>query len=196
MGLTLRSFPLSKGIRGLSPTDGPACRSTCRYSRRPKALGRPNRPRFPGFDPSESPWRSSGGLAHRPLDAPLGFALLGFASKSLVRASTRTPLTRFAALTLQSAQPAPQSIYQLLLGPIHGTRQAGHMDKTTLLGFSHLRAPVHLSKKPSGLWDAPEVPSISRPLRRTTNIAHESGRVNNYKLLTRCQLDLRASDTE
>jgi hypothetical protein len=58
MGFTLRSFPLSKGIRSSShqmnppivqPVGAPAA----------GAMGRPNRPRFPGFDPSESPWRST-----------------------------------------------------------------------------------------------------------------------------------------
>jgi hypothetical protein len=58
MGFTLRSFLLSKGIRSSShrmnprivqPVGAPAA----------GAMGRPNRPRFPGFNPSESPWRST-----------------------------------------------------------------------------------------------------------------------------------------
>jgi hypothetical protein len=72
MGFTLRSFLLPKGIRGVTtrmrpltvlPVGAPAA----------VAMGRPSRPRFLGFDPSGRPWRSEEGLAHRPLDAPLGF---------------------------------------------------------------------------------------------------------------------------
>jgi hypothetical protein len=37
------------------------------------ALGRPNRPRFLGFNPSESPSWPVEGLVRRPPDAPLGF---------------------------------------------------------------------------------------------------------------------------
>jgi hypothetical protein len=50
-----------------------------------EAMGRPNEPRFPGFDPSESPWRLDVLLARRPLAAPLGFSLLGYSDENLVR---------------------------------------------------------------------------------------------------------------
>jgi hypothetical protein len=63
----------------------------------PQATGRPDRPRFLGFNPYESPWRLDAGLAHQPLAAPLGFALLGYLSKSLDRDFSRSPLTRFNA---------------------------------------------------------------------------------------------------
>ena len=72
MGFTLRSFLLWQGIRAVtarmapltvSPVGAPAA----------VAEGRPNRPRFLGLNPCESPWRPEEGLAHRPLDAPLGF---------------------------------------------------------------------------------------------------------------------------
>lgn len=43
----------------------------------PKPRGRPRRPRFLGFDPSESPWRPEACLARRTLDAPLGFPFEG-----------------------------------------------------------------------------------------------------------------------
>ncbi len=71
LGFALRSFPLSKGIRAfphgwtrlpfhlsVAPTD--------------EAEGRPNRPRFPGFDPSESPWRPARLLAGRYAGCSLG----------------------------------------------------------------------------------------------------------------------------
>lgn len=58
--------------------------------------GRPAGPRFLGFDPFESPSRSDAWLAHHPPDAPLGFALPGSSSNSLVWDFAQTPLTRFA----------------------------------------------------------------------------------------------------
>jgi hypothetical protein len=118
MGFTLRSVPLSKGIRrvtarmippAVSPVGAPAA----------VAKGRPSRPRFLGFHPSESPWRPGEGLARRPLDAPLGFALPGSSAARLVRDFARTPLTRFFELTI-TRQPvgAPES-HQLATDPIH-----------------------------------------------------------------------------
>jgi hypothetical protein len=63
-----------------------------------EATGRTGRPRFLGFDPSESPSRSNVCLARQPPDAPLGFALLGPASLDLVRDFARPPLTCFCEL--------------------------------------------------------------------------------------------------
>jgi hypothetical protein len=62
-----------------------------------EAVGRPGRPRLLGFCPSGSPWHDSGRLTRRRLDAPLGFALLGYASERLGRGVPRPPLTRLAA---------------------------------------------------------------------------------------------------
>jgi hypothetical protein len=72
MGFTLRSVPLSKGIRRISvrmipPTVSPVGAPAA------VAEGRPSRPRFLGFKPFESPWRPDEGLVRRPLAAPLGF---------------------------------------------------------------------------------------------------------------------------
>jgi hypothetical protein len=90
----------------------PTYRFAYRCSHRPKALGRPNRLRFLGFCPFESPWRSDGVLVHRPLDAPLGFCLPGLAIGNLAQAFTRAPLSRFADLTIARRAPAPQSIHR------------------------------------------------------------------------------------
>jgi hypothetical protein len=54
MGFTLRSFALSKGYRGISARMSPRTVSPV-GAPAAVALGRPNRPRFPGFDPFESP---------------------------------------------------------------------------------------------------------------------------------------------
>jgi hypothetical protein len=47
----------------------------------------PDRPRFLGFDPSESPWQPDTCLAHPLLDAPLGFTLPGYFHGSLAEIS-------------------------------------------------------------------------------------------------------------
>jgi hypothetical protein len=65
----------------VSPTVAPATRTS-----------RPGRPRFLGFDPPVSPWQDPALLAHDLLDAPLGFALLGFASEDLAGDSAPAPL--------------------------------------------------------------------------------------------------------
>jgi hypothetical protein len=54
-------------------THEPTYRFTARLGHR-EAATQPVRPRFLGFDPPKSPWRSAALLARRPLDAPLGFA--------------------------------------------------------------------------------------------------------------------------
>jgi hypothetical protein len=97
-----------KRYPGCYHPDAPTYRFTCRCSRRPKAWAGPNRLRFLGFDPPESPWRSGKGLVRRPLDAPLGFALPGSSRESLAQAFTRAPLTRFtppAVARLQHRRP-------------------------------------------------------------------------------------------
>jgi hypothetical protein len=57
--------------------DEPTYRCSPRFHRSPKRAGRPEEPRFLGFYPRESPWRSAMGLARLPLDAPLGFPFQG-----------------------------------------------------------------------------------------------------------------------
>jgi hypothetical protein len=80
--------------------DAPTYRFAYRCSRRGKRWAGPNRLRFLGFDPFESPLQAGKGLVRRPLDAPMGFGLAGFAIGSLARAFAQTPLTRFASLTI------------------------------------------------------------------------------------------------
>jgi hypothetical protein len=66
------AFPSQKASARFR-THGPTYRFTARLRRR-EAATQPVRPRFLGFDPPKSPWRSAALLARRPLDAPLGFA--------------------------------------------------------------------------------------------------------------------------
>jgi hypothetical protein len=55
LGFTLRSFLLPEGKHGRFHPAEPTYRLACQYSHPPKRRGRPNRPRFLGFDPSRSP---------------------------------------------------------------------------------------------------------------------------------------------
>ena len=59
LGFTLRSFPLSKGIRLVSGRKNPPAVSLV-GAPAAEAMGRPNKPRLLGFHPSESPWRPDG----------------------------------------------------------------------------------------------------------------------------------------
>jgi len=77
LGFTLRSFLLSKGIQRLSARMSPHTVFPRRYSRRREAVGRPNGPRFLGFDPFESPWRPAWGWHAERWLLPWVFALLG-----------------------------------------------------------------------------------------------------------------------
>jgi hypothetical protein len=126
MGLTLRRFLLSQGIRNVSVPKDPLAVQPSGVPAT-EAPGRPDRPRFLGFDPSESSWRPDKGLACYPLDPPLGFALLGFSGESLGRVFAQPPLTRFA-VPAKPTPPAPQSINQLPLGLVRAPYQS--MDRT------------------------------------------------------------------
>jgi hypothetical protein len=152
MGFTLRSFLLPEGIRAVTTRMRPL---TVSPDGAPAAVaeGRPNRRRFLGFNPSGSPWWSDGGLARRPLAAPLGFALLGYPAVSLVQDFARTPLSHFSASGDYSpGRTAPQSVARLTTHPIHLMRPKVHRtDQATLLGFSHLLDPAHYGEGTSGL---------------------------------------------
>jgi hypothetical protein len=116
MGFTLRSLLLSRGNRGVStrlhpPTvslTGIPCAET---------QGRLGKPRFLGFDPLRSPWRPSVCLARQPLDAPLGFSLLGPATKTLARISPGL-LSRAFPSGSRPAPAAPQSITRPSFRPL------------------------------------------------------------------------------
>jgi len=96
----------------------------------PKRQAGPDRPRFPGFSPSGSPWPPDGRLIRQQLDAPLGFSLPGLSGEGLRRDFARRPLTRFAARRRTPDWPASQSLDQPSLGfvpdfvPKHGAAQS------------------------------------------------------------------------
>ena len=129
MGFTLRSFPLSKGIRRVTTRKPPHTVSPAVVPAA-EAANRPDKLRFLGFDPPESPWRTNTVLVRSALAAPLGFSLLGLSHEDLARAFTQVPLTCFADPTARPpTPPTPQSINQPSLRPATATenysRKAG-----------------------------------------------------------------------
>jgi hypothetical protein len=160
-------FPLER-YPGCYHPDAPTYRSACRCSRRPKAMGRPKQAPVPGFLPSRESLAADKGLVHRPLDAPLGFRLPGHSSDSLIRAFTRTPLTRFAPERLPTRTPAPQSIDRLSLGLILPLPQATTAEKATLLGFPHRARPGTRERAPDrAMRSPPTAPYITADCQRS-----------------------------
>jgi len=115
-----------------------------------EAMSRLGRPRFLGLDPFESPWRSSGGLIRRPLDAPLGLSLPGLAIGGLARAFAQTPLTRFPDVTI--THPARRRLRVSLslrpASPIHQRRNA-KPGEAALIGFPHRFNPGRSDEEPT-----------------------------------------------
>ena len=73
--------------------------------------GRPAEPRFLGFDPLKSPFRSEARLTLRSPGAPLGFPLSGCFREGLVRIFARSPLSSLASSGQRPAS-ARSSEYQ------------------------------------------------------------------------------------
>jgi hypothetical protein len=89
---------------------------TRRYTLAPKCRGRLDKLQFLGFDPSESPWRSSVCLACRPLVAPLGLTLPGLLAEALTGIS---PSLLSRASQRSSHFAAGASEYQSVSAPPH-----------------------------------------------------------------------------
>jgi hypothetical protein len=84
--------------------------------------GRLDEPQFLGLSFRES-LATEVCLAHRPLDAPLGFSLLGYLSECLGRDFARPPPSRFARRTMRPASRATES-RSALARPKPSQRQA------------------------------------------------------------------------
>lgn len=142
MGFTLRSFLLAEGSRPF-PTDRTHLLFILRYTTHPKAWGRRGRPQFLGFDPSGSPWRAHAGLERRPLDAPLGFGLLGHAAETFAGISPDVRSHAFPRSPF-SAAAASQRIDQLQRPLVRPRQpQPPRRGRATPTGFLHRPLPDH-----------------------------------------------------
>jgi hypothetical protein len=137
----IRDVSARKDPHTVSPSGAPAA----------EAPGRPDRPRFLGFDPSRSSQRSGKGLACWPLEPPLGSTLLGFSGEGLGRDFARPPLTRFSDPALAGTAGAPEC-QSTFARPCPGAVPEYGPDKATLLGFLHLLTPGHANESATGLW--------------------------------------------
>jgi hypothetical protein len=104
-------------------TEEPTYRLTSRCSRR-RSDGPAQRAPVSGLCPFRESLATDAGLVRQPLDAPLGFALLGCTGGNLAWDFAQAPPTRFAVPASQPTRPAPRSLARLPLGPARHTRQA------------------------------------------------------------------------
>jgi hypothetical protein len=144
MGFTLRSLLLLRGNRGVSTWLHPP---TVLLTGIPcaEARGRLGKPRFLGFDPLRSPWRPSVCLARQPLDAPLGFSLLGPATKALARISPGL-LSRAFPDGSRPAPAAPQSIARPSFRPLRRRSELRNGRGQPFEGSCTDSIPVHSSE--------------------------------------------------
>jgi hypothetical protein len=91
-------------------TDGPTYRFLLQVNPPPKQKVGPTGHGSWVFNPSGNPWRPFVCLVRRPLDAPLGFALRGFARESLGGISPTLLSSAFVGRRLPAAPPAFQSL--------------------------------------------------------------------------------------
>jgi len=118
----------------------PTYRLTRRCSRR-RSDGPAQRAAVSGLSPFRESLATDAGLVRQPLDAPLGFTLLGYSGGNLVRAFTRTPPTRFTAAVLTGGDRRRPgvSIGLRSVPPVGAASRS--TARTTLLGFSHRYIP-------------------------------------------------------
>jgi len=159
------TFPHRRAHRPFPPAS-----VTTHRSRRPGPAGR-------GFwaCPPESPWRPAVGLARRPLEAPLGLPLLGFALGNLDRVFARAPLTRFTAPRSPGMRSASQSLDQSPPAPARNPT-CKHMRASggTLRGFQHRYNPnIRIRAVSGSLFHLTPrralLPSCRRSARRAPN---------------------------
>jgi hypothetical protein len=96
------AFPSRKVFERLRSNE-PTYRFTTRFYRR-RGDGPARVTAVPGLQPSRESLATVACLARRPLDAPLGFALLGHPGESLARTFAQPPLTCLAKPETQRSQ--------------------------------------------------------------------------------------------
>jgi hypothetical protein len=150
MGFTLRSFT-SRQVSEAFPRRMHPLTVSPVVVPNAEATGRPDRPRFLGVNPVGRSCRPGMGLACRPQDAPLGFALLRFSREDLDQDFARSPLACFSESATNRRSAAPESLDRPSPGSVLSPQRTAIMDRTTFLGFSHRSDPRHSSERSSGL---------------------------------------------
>jgi len=117
-----------------------------------EAKGPAQRAAVSGLRPFRESLATSTGLVRQPLDAPLGFALLGFASHAphpgFRPGSSHALCDRRPR---DQRRPVPRSFDRRSLGPIRADGRTVKADRATLSGFSHRCDPAHSSAPAPGL---------------------------------------------
>jgi hypothetical protein len=115
------------------------------------ATGRPGKPRFLGFHPCESPWRSVRRIrASNRWMLPWVFPLPGFAAETLSGPSPASLSRAFPGHPKTLRRRLRVSIdFRLARSPATASRRK--RVRATLVGFLHQHAPAHLSEKAPGL---------------------------------------------
>jgi len=143
------------GARGIHPSelsprgryperyhpDAPTYRFAYRCSRR-RSGGPAQQAAVPGLWPFRESLTTTELLTRQPLDAPLGFALLGFCYESRHRDFARSPLTRFAGPTASRRTHRRPRVSLGFRWHLPDCRtEARPPARATLLGFLHHSAP-------------------------------------------------------
>jgi hypothetical protein len=142
LGFALRSFLLSEGIRSFP---GGSTHMLFRLpllpgSNRSKP-GPAQQAAAPGLQPFRESLATGTGLVRQPLDAPLGFSLLGLTGRSLVPGSHPGLLPRaYRIRASQLCHDGASESFSLRLAP-SGRRTSRLADGATLIGFLHLMHP-------------------------------------------------------
>jgi hypothetical protein len=151
LGFTLRSVPLSQGLRDVSARTNPHAvfPDSTAFA---EAKTHPVRPRLLGFNPSKSPLRAERVISTPTAGCSPGFCSLpGYSHDSLDRDPSRPPLTHFAASHGSGHSRCLRvSIGSRFARPSSAGKPA-NPDPTTLLGSSHRSTPEHSTAVTLGL---------------------------------------------
>jgi hypothetical protein len=148
LGFTLRSVPLSKGIRPLPSgwTHLPFLLQVCLSPKR--KAGPADRGSWASTLPRVLGERGHIECVDRWM-LPWVFSLLGFAGKRLDRDFARSPPTRLATRAGTRSRRLRPGVSRLLPGPTRFlARKRTKPSKTTLLGFSHRHSPATFEPAP------------------------------------------------
>jgi hypothetical protein len=142
MGFTLRSFLLAEGARCVSARPDPHTVLPVGAPVPTNRDGPAQQAAVPGLWPFRESLATIELLTRSPLDAPVGFTLLGFCYESRNQDSARSPLTRFADLIAShQIHRRPRVSLSFRWHPPDCRTEARLPARATLLGFLHQSDP-------------------------------------------------------